>query len=144
MSSVITLAADSTTLVLNGHIFNDFGVGDYLELTPVNALTSRTNSRNGGLNIQKRSDGGVHTLTVRVQRFSDDDIYLNSARNQSLPVIFDGSAKETGIKDGDDFVESFILESGSITTQPTFTKNDQDGNALAEYVLEFRDATRNL
>lgn len=142
--SVISLSVDSTTLVLNGHVFNDLVSGDTLVFAPVNPLTSQTNSTNGGVNIQKRSDGGVHTLVIRTQKFSDDDIYLNSARNQAAPTVFNGSAKENFIKDGVDGVESFILESGSFTTQPTHTKNDQDGNNLSEYTIQFRNVTRNL
>jgi hypothetical protein len=142
--AVITLAADSTTLVLNGFAFTSFVSGDILELAPVNDLTSRVNSSSGGVNIQGRSDGGVHDLTIRVQRYSDDDIFLNSAINQAVPVVFDGSLKENFVKDGTDGVESWILENGSITTRPSAPKNDQDGNALMEYVLQFRIATRNI
>jgi len=142
--AIITLAADSTTLVLNGHAFTSFVVGDILELSPANELTSRVNSSTGGVNIQGRSDGGVHDLVVRVQRYSDDDIFLNTSRNQSTPEVFDGSLKENFVKDGSAGVESWILESGSITAQPSAPKNDQDGNALMEYTMQFRNATRNL
>lgn len=142
--ATVTLAADSTTLVLNGHVFTDFVAGDKLELAYVNPQTSRTNSANGGTNIQGRTDAGVATLTIRVQRFGDDDVFLNSQINQAQPVVYSGSMKEEFNRDGQDFVESFVLESGSHTTKPTHTKNDQDGNNLSEYVLEFRNAQRNL
>ena len=49
--AVITLAADSTTLVLNGYAFSSFVAGDILELAPVNELTSHVNSSAGGVNI---------------------------------------------------------------------------------------------
>ena len=142
--AIITLAADSTTLVLNGHAFTSFVVGDILSLTPINPLTGRVNGTNGSVNIQGRSDGGVHDLVVRVFKLSDDDVFLNSASNQAIPEVFDGSMKENFVKDGVDGVESFILESGSFTDQPPSSKNDQDGNALMEYTMQFRNATRNL
>lgn len=140
----IQMATEHTTLVLNGTPIDDLGEGDYLELNYINPLTSQTNSSEGGVNINKRVDSGVLEAIVRVQKFSDSDIFLNSARNQAAPVIFDGSAKEDYIKDGIAGAESHILESGSITTQPNNTKNNTDGNAMMEYTIRFRNAYRNL
>lgn len=142
--AVINVAADSTTLVLNGRAITDFVAGDVLTLTPANPATAHVNSSNGGVSINERSDRGVYDLTVRVQRLSADDSFLNNALRQSPPTVFNGSMKENYNRDGTDGVESWILENGSITTQPTITKNDQDGNALSEYVIRFRDASRNL
>lgn len=142
--STIALNADSTSLVLNGTPITDFVAGDILELTPVNPLTGRINGTNNSVNVNKRSDAGVHNLVIRVQKYSASDIFLNNARNQETPVIFNGSMKEEGTSDGTVFVNSYILESGSFTTQPTDTKNDQDGNALMEYTIEFRNAQRNI
>ena len=142
--SVITIGTDSTTLVLNGYPFKSFVAGDIMTLAPVNPLTSHVNSTNGGVSIQGRSDGGVHDLTLRVERYSDDDIFLNSAINGAGITVFNGSMKGNFNKDGVDGIETFSLESGSITTRPTSTKNDQDGNALSEYMIRFRNAVRVL
>lgn len=144
MAGTVSTQADSTTLVLNGTVIDDFIAGDILELTPVNPATSHVNGTGGGVNINARSDAGVHDLVVRVQKMSQSDIFLNSARNQADPVVFNGTLKEDFTRDGIAGVESYILESGSITTQPTNTANDQDGNALREYTIRFRNATRNL
>jgi len=62
----IALAADSTTVVLNGTAIVDLSEGDYIVLTPANPATSHINSTNGGVNICERSDRGVHDLTLRV------------------------------------------------------------------------------
>lgn len=142
--ALIQLAADSTTLVLNGTAIVDLIEGDYLELNPVNALTSHVNSASGGVNIHKRVDANVHDLIVRVQRFSNGDIFLNSASNQDAPTVFNGSVKEDFIKDGTAGAESYILENGSITTRPANVKNNQDGNGVMEYTLRFRNVTRNI
>ena len=144
MAGTVVTLAESTTLVLNGTVVDDFIAGDILELTPVNPLTSHVNGTQGGVNINKRSDSGVHDLTVRVQKMTPSDVFLNSAVNQDAPVVFNGSMKEDFTLDGTAGVETFILESGSITTQPTVTQNDQDGNALREYVIRFRNVQRNL
>lgn len=142
--SLITLAADSTTLILNGFSVDDFAEGDIMVMTPVNPSTSHVNALNGGVTINERSDRGVYDLTVRVQKMSDSDVFLNTTLRTSPPVILSGSMKEDYVRDGSELTESWILESGSITTQPTNTKSSTDGNALSEYVIRFRNATRNI
>ncbi len=140
----ITLAADSTTLILNGEPITDFIAGDIMTLTPVNPSTSHVNGNNGSVNINERSDKGVYDLLINVQRFSGSDVFLNNADRQSPPTVFNGSIKEDFTRDGTAGVESFILENGSFTTRSTVTKNDQDGNALMAYSIRFRTATRNV
>ena len=140
--SNIVLDADSATLVLNGHAFTAFGTGDIITLTPVNPHTSQVNSSDGGVSINRRSDGDVYDMTVNLQKYSDDDIFMNEAVNAGTPVVFTGSLKEDFQKDGVDGQESWNLEGGSITTKPTNTKNDTDGNAMVSYTLRFRTAKR--
>ncbi len=106
--AIVQLAADSTTLVLNGTPITDTAEGDYMELNPVNDLTSQINSSDGGVNINKRIDGNVHDLVVRVQKFSVSDVFFNSAMNQEAPVVFNGSVKEDFIRDGVAGAESYI------------------------------------
>lgn len=142
--AVITMAANSTSLILNGFAIVDFAEGDFVELNPVNALTSHVNGADGAVNINSRNDGGVHDLVVRVQKFSGSDVFLNSAVNQAEPVIFNGSVKEDFNRDGQAGAESYILENGSITTRPSNVKNNTDGNGLMEYTIRFRNATRNI
>lgn len=134
--AVSRFLTNSTTLVLNGELIKDFINGDVIELAFVNPLTSRVYGANRAVNITQRSDNDVATLTVRVQRYSDNDIWLNEQVNNETPVIFEGSLKEVYIKDGSESVESYEIISGSITTKPTYTKNNQDGNATVEYVME--------
>jgi len=96
------------------------------------------------VNINERSDRGVHDLALRVQRYSVYDGFLNNLLRQSPPVVINGSMKENFNRDGTDGVESWTLELGSLTTQPTSTKSGTDGNAVQEYVIRFRNASRNL
>ena len=141
---VISLAADSTTLILNGTAIADLMEGDTLELTPINPVTEHTNGSAGGVAINSRIDGGVHDLVVRVMKYSPSDVFLNNAINQEAPVVFDGSMKENFVKDGADGVGSWLLESGSMTTRPTDIKNNQEGNNLMEYTIRFRNAARSI
>ena len=71
-------------------------------------------------------------------------MYLNSAINQEDVTVFNGSVKEDFVRDGVAGAESYILENGSFTTRPSNVKNDTDGNAMMEYTIRFRNATRNI
>ena len=142
--AVIQLDADSSSLILNGTPINNLAEGDVIELNPANPLTSHTNASEGGVNINEHVAGGAHDLIVRVQKYSDSDIFLNSAINAKPLTVFNGSLKEDFIKDGIAGVESYILENGSITTRPSNAKNNTDGNGMMEYTIRFRNATRNL
>lgn len=141
--STVTLAADSTTLLLNGAAITNFLEGDFLTITPVNPLTSHVNSATG-VSISKRMDGDVHDLVFRVLKYSDDDVLLNTWVNSQRPVVINGSCKEAFNRDGSDFVESWSFEAGSLTTRPTQTKNNQDGNGQVEYTIRFRRAKRSM
>lgn len=142
--SVVTIANGSLSAVLNGTAITDLAVGDNLIIAAVNPATSHVNSSNGGVNINERSDRNVRDVTIRVQKFSDSDIFLNSiVRAQGIEVV-SGTVKEAFEKDGVLGVESWILSGGSILTEPTKTNNDIDGNAIMEYIFRFRQGTRNL
>lgn len=142
--SVITISMDSGTLILNDYTFKSFAEGDYLSLTPVNAHTSRVNSADGGVTIGERMDKDVYDLTFSTQKYSDDDVFMLSQINTEGATLFEGSAKESYNKDGEAGVESWNLDGGSITTLPTQTRNNQDGNAMMEYTIQFRTAKRSL
>lgn len=143
--AVVAIPANSTTLVLNGHLFNSFMEGDFLELASVNPSTSHINGvANDSVTINERSDRHVRDLTIRTKRYEEDDVFLNDQNNASPVVVFSGTLKTNLTVDGEDTVETWILENGSITDQPTEVKNSQDGNALMEYKLRFRSAQRQL
>lgn len=141
--AVITVAADSSTITINSHVFRDFESGDEFTLTPVNPSTSHTNSSNEGVTIHERLDAGVHDLVLRVQKGSADDIKLNSFRNNKSEVLA-GSVKELLVVDGADVVDTSELQAGSITTQPTKVRNNTDGNSLMEYTIRFRNVVRSI
>ena len=137
----IVYATDSTTLTLNGHVFTSFITGDFIEVAPVNEATARVNSADG-VSISKRADNDVHNVTVRLQANSQDDIFLNSALAGGKPTVFAGSLKENFTADGTDSVDTWTFEAGSILTRPTKIGNNQEGNAVMEYVIQFRFASR--
>ena len=143
--SVVNQPVDSSTLELNDHVFRNFMEGDYVEISYPNAQTAHTNGVDGvSLNINGRSDADVGVLTVRVLKYSEDDIFLNNQRNQRPSVVFDGSLKTVVQKDGSELVETYDLIAGSYTTQPQGKLNSQDGNHLSEYMIQFRRAIRSM
>jgi hypothetical protein len=142
--SVITISMDSGSLILNDYTFKSFAEGDYLTLTPVNAHTSRVNSAAGGVTIGERMDKDVYDLAFSVQKYSADDVFMLSLINTEGVSLIEGSAKESYTIDGGAGVESWNLDGGSITTLPTQTRNNQDGNAMMQYTIQFRTAKRSL
>jgi len=142
--SVITMQADSTSIVLNGFALTDLGEGERVKLIPENPATNHINAANGGVNINVRNDANVYRLVLLIQKYSGSDTFLNSAKNQGSVTIFNGSVKEDFTRDGKAAAESYTLENGSITTQPTNVKSNTDGNALMEYTIRFRNAFRNV
>lgn len=144
MSNVITVATDTTTLVLNGRSLTSFLAGDIMTITPESEKTSQVNGSNGGVAISARADADVHTLLVRLLRYSEDDAFMNSLMDTPTPTVFQGSLKQDFTRDGRVGKESWTFQNGSITVAPTMTYNDVDGNAGTEYTIKFRSAKRNL
>ena len=137
----IVYSTDSTTLVLNGHVFTSFIVGDFIEVAPVGEASGRVNSSDG-VSITKRADYDVHDLTVRVQAYSEDDIFLNSTLAGVMPTMFAGSLKQAFVANGVESIDTWTFEGGSIITRPTKTINNQEGNVQMEYKIQFRFASR--
>ena len=114
--------------------------GEALSLAPVNEKTSRTNSIGGGVSVSGRVDGGVHNLTVIVQRHSPDDKFLNDAKNAAAPTVFDGSMKRAYSENGTSKKTTTTLSSGSITRLRSTADNNEDADNSRTYVIQFRNA----
>ena len=140
----IVMAADAASVILNGTPITDFVAGDHITLAFPNGLTNHIPAGNGGVNIQQRVDADVCDLTVRVQKYSASDVFLNSATNSATPVVFKGSVRADYVREGAAAAEAYILENGTIASRPQNTYNNQDGNDAMEYVLHFRRAQRSL
>ena len=138
---MILLQAESTTVILNGHAFNNLAEADAVMIQQPNARTSRTNSERG-VTIAARNDSGVTDLTLKVERFSEDDVVLSGWQNGNSITVINGSVKESFNRDDSDFTENWKLEAGSITSQPEHTKNNQEPVSVIEYVIQFRNGVR--
>lgn len=138
---MVLLQAESTTVILNGHAFNNLAEADAVMLQQPNDRTSRTNSERG-VTIAVRNDAQVTDLTLKVERFSADDVVLSGWQNGNKITVINGSVKEAFNRDGSDFLENWALEAGSITSQPDHTKNNQEPESVIEYVIQFRRGVR--
>jgi hypothetical protein len=143
MADNFVFNTESTTLTLNGTVVSDFVSGDNITLTPEFARTSQIDGSTG-TNINDHAQGDKYILLINIRRGTASDVYLNSINNTKPTVILLGSLKEQYTNEaGDTNTESFSLSSGSITTQPTHTRNDQDGNGLVAYSIRCT-AIRNI
>lgn len=146
--ATITLNSNTTTLKLKNITLNtervvaDFIAGDTIVIAPVNPQSSRTYSAEG-VNIQGRVDKDVRTVTFTVEKFGDTDEFMNEAIYSGQTCVFEGSAKSLYTKDGEQRTETYSFKGGSITTLPTDTKNNQDGNNEMQFVIEAR-VTRDI
>ena len=134
---------DSTSLILNGQPIPDLAEGDFITLTPANPHSEQVNSANGGVAIFKRMDAEVADLLVRVEKYSASDIFLGSTIKTGVTVL-NGTLREAFVKNGTPGSSSYALQNGSVTGQPTETRNNQTGNAVMEYTIRFRSAVRTV
>jgi len=130
-----------TSLIINGTAIGDLIEGDTTVITPVNPVTSQTNSTTG-MNVTKHVAYDVHDVVVSVTKLSDSDVFLNNLKNQVVPEILTGSFKQPYNKDGTDLTDNWVLSGGTFTDQPTATDNNVEGNHVMEYTLRFRNAKR--
>lgn len=142
--TTVNVQADNSTLTLNGRTIKSFSDGDIISITYVNSKVEHLNSSEGGVNINDRSDGGVVDLVMRVQKMSPDDVFMNAARESKPSIVFNGSLKSRGTVDGNDFVETYDLTTGSITKQPVGRVNNLEGSNESEYMIRFRNCVRSM
>ena len=141
MAKGIVLNGDATTLQLEfgGRkiTVDDFIAGSFLKITPVNPQTTRTYGAKNSVNVQRRVDKDVKTLTFTVEKLEKTDIAITEFNNaETLTSLVEGSIKTIYYKDGKQMIENYKITGGSFGIDPTDTKNNQDGNSAMEYTLE--------
>lgn len=141
MAKSTILNGDATTMQLTfggtNITVDDFIAGDVITITPVNPQTSRTYGAKNSVNIQRRVDKDVKTVTFRVTKFGATDIAITAFNNaETLTSVVEGSIKTIYYKDGSQMIENYKITGGSFLIDPTDTKNNQDGNSSMEYTLE--------
>lgn len=138
----VVIPTASLTLILAGNVFSEFVEGDYVKLNFPNQLTDRVNGSGDSFSVTERVDSNVGELEISILRGSDNDIILNGLFNRKPIIIFEGSMSQDYLKGGDTALENWTLEGGTLTTQPTHTKNNVANEFSIVYTIQFRNATR--
>lgn len=141
MGSPIILNGDATTMQLqigsDNLTVDDLISGDTITITPLFAETTRTYGAGNSVNIQRHTNKDVHTITFRVKKLYNTDKALSNYMNaKTLSQVIEGSIKTIYYEDGSQKIENYKISGGSITTKPTDTKNNTDGNNVMEYTIE--------
>lgn len=141
MGSPIILNGDATTMQLqigsDNLTVDDLISGDTITITPLFAETTRTYGAGNSVNIQRHTNKDVHTITFRVKKLYNTDKALSNYMNaKTLSQVIEGSVKTIYYEDGSQKIENYKISGGSITTKPTDTKNNTDGNNAMEYTIE--------
>ena len=142
--SLISISPELATLTLNDETITDFTAGDYITLEPMNEATQQIYASGGSMSESKHVASDVYTLTFNIMRYSDSDNFMQQLLNQSEIQIINGSIKETYEKDGKELVATYDMLNGTFTTRPSFSHNNEDGNAEVAYTIVFRSMTRTL
>ena len=141
MANGIVLNGDATTLQLEfgGRkiTVDDFIAGSFLKITPVNPQTTRTYGAKNSVNVQRRVDKDVKTLTFTVEKLEKTDIAITEFNNaETLTSLVEGSIKTIYYKDGKQMIENYKITGGSFGIDPTDDKNNQESNNAMEYTIE--------
>lgn len=141
MGSPIILNGDATTMQLqigsDNLTVDDLIAGDTITITPLFAETTRTYGARNSVNIQRHTQKDVHTVVFRVSKLGNTDKALSNYMNaKTLSQAIEGSVKTIYYEDGSQKIENYKISGGSITTKPTDTKNNTDGNNAMEYTIE--------
>ena len=141
MGSPIVLNGDATTMQLkigsDNLTVDDLIAGDTITITPLFAETTRTYGAGNSVNIQRHTNKDVHTVVFRVSKLNNTDKALSNYMNaKTLSQVIEGSIKTIYYEDNAQKIENYKISGGSITTKPTDTKNNTDGNNAMEYTIE--------
>ena len=141
MGNGTILNGDATTMQLqigsDNLTVDDLIAGDTITITPLFAETTRTYGAGNSVNIQRHTNKDVHTIVMRVNKLGNTDKALSNFMNaKTLSQVIEGSVKTIYFEDNAQKIENYKISGGSITTKPTDTKNNTDGNNSMEYTIE--------
>ncbi len=148
----IYTVTSNDTLTLNGHVFNDLSVDDVTMIAFPNDLITRKTGKNGNTIFAQNAQGLNADLTLRVNRGSSDDQFLQgiiSNQPEDFPstVLLAGTfVKRLGDGLGDVISDTYLLEGGVISKQVEGKENVSGDVTQAEsvYNIKFATAKRNI
>lgn len=140
------------TLTLNNRVITNLSLGDTTSITFPNELISRKTGKNGNTIFARNAAGVNADLSLRVQRGSADDQYLqgiisNSPVDFPSTVLINGTfVKRLGDGQGNVLSDIYTMAGGVINKQVE-GKENQDGDLAqgeAVYSIKFATAKRNI
>lgn len=135
MGQTIVADTKNSTLTLNGRTIEDTPDGDVFTLSYQNAVTTQTQGSNNGVVIKDRSDKFTALLTVRVLKYSSDDVFMNNAVNSEDVTVFEGSLKTNFTRNGVDGTDTYTMINGTVQDRTDNTINNTDGEDVSEYTI---------
>jgi len=149
--SIFTVTSNDT-LVLNGRVFNDFATDDVTQITMPNELVNVKTGKKGNSIISQNAQGLNGVLTLKLNRGSSDDQFLNGILSGSLKdfpstVLLAGSfVKRLGDGQGNIINDVYNLAGGTISKIPEGKENASGDVAQGEvtYIIKFTNVSRSM
>ncbi len=149
--STFTITGNDT-LTLNDHVFNDLSNDDVVAISFPNELVNMSTGKNGNTLIALNPKGFNASCTIKCQRASNDDQFLNAilaAMANDLPstTLLSGTfVKRLGNSLGVVLSDTYTLSGGVIKKIPDAKDNEGGDVTQAEvtYTIQFANAGRGI
>lgn len=126
----------SSTLVLNGVIIDDYGDGDQVTITPTNNKQIVTHGANGSI-IKKHALGDVNEAKVSVLKYSDSYNALTRWSNDHT-IEVKGTFTEKLSQNGTQITKSFNITFASVMQVGEHKSSGTDASEVVEFTIETR------
>lgn len=148
----IFTVTSNDTLVLNGNVFNDLASDTVTKIDLPNELVNIKTGKGGNSVIAQNAQGLNSNLTIRLNRGSSDDQFLNNILKGSLTdfpstTLLNGSfVKRLGDGQGNVVSDVYGLNGGTISKIPGGEENTSGDveQGIVTYNIKFPNTTRDI
>lgn len=148
----IFTVVSNDTLTLNGRVFNDLASDTVTQIAIPNELVNIKTGKTGNSVIAQNAQGLNSNLTLRLNRGSSDDQYMNNVLQGSLAdfpstKLLNGSfVKRLGDGDGNVINDVYGLNGGVISKIPEGEENVSGDvvQGVVTYMVKFANTTRGI
>lgn len=149
--SIFTVTSNDT-LILNGRVFNDMASDTVTQVQLPNELVNIKTGKTGNSVIAQNAQGLNSNLTIKLNRGSSDDQFMNNILQGSLTdfpstVLLNGSfVKRLGDGAGNVVSDVYGLNGGTIAKIPEGEENTSGDVAqgVVTYMVKFVNTTRGI
>jgi hypothetical protein len=148
----IFTVTSNDTLTLNGNVFNDMASDTVTKIDLPNELVNITTGKSGNSVIAQNAKGLNSNLTIKLNRGSSDDQFMNNILQGSLSdfpsiILLAGSfRKRLGDGQGNIVTDVYDLSGGVISKIPEGEENVSGDTAqgVVTYMVKFANTTRGI